>query len=76
MSQSENNYRDHIIYTHSSGPTGGPWVASFSVWKTGPNNSYRAVLQGSLPGTFPSMDEAHAAANVESRARLDAVLDK
>ncbi len=75
MQQFPDDHRGHTIFAHASGPTGGPWVASYSVWKIEPNNSSRAVVQGTVPGVFPSTDGAHAAATIEAKSRLDALLD-
>ena len=67
------DHRGHAIFTHASGP--GPFVASSSTWKIEPNNSYLAVLQGTLPGVFSTADEAHGAAMADARNRLDELLD-
>ena len=75
MQQFPDDHRGHTIFAHASGPTVGPWVASYSAWKIEPNNSYRAVVQGTVPGVFPSTDGAQAAATIEAKSRLDALLD-
>ena len=75
MQQFPDDHRGHTIFAHASGPTVGPWVASYSAWKIEPNNSYRAVVQGTVSGVFPSTEGAHAAATIEAKSRLDALLD-
>lgn len=75
MQQFPDDHRGHTIFAHASGPANGPWVASYSAWKIEPNNSYRAVVQGTLPGVFQSTQDAQAAAVAEAKSRLDAVLD-
>lgn len=76
MEQFPDDHRGHTIFAHASGPTVGPWVASYTVWKLEPVNCYRAVVQGTVPGVFPSTDSAHAAATIEAKCRLDALLDE
>jgi hypothetical protein len=75
VQQFQDDHRGHTIFLHASGPTGGPWVAAFSAWKIEPNNSYRAVVQGALPGVYPSVERAHAAATSEAKSQLDALLN-
>ena len=75
MQTSPSEHRNHAIFTHASGPTGGPWIASYSAWKIEPNNSYRATIQGMLLGVFPSIQEAQSAAAAEAKMRLDQLLD-
>ncbi len=75
MQQFPDDHRGHTIFAHASGPTGGPWVASYSAWKIDPDNSYHAVVQGTVPGVFQSTDDAHVAATIEAKSRLDALLD-
>lgn len=75
MQQFPDDHRGHTIFAHASGPTEGPWVASYSAWKMDPNNSYRAVVQGTVAGVFLSTDGAHAAATIEAKSRLNALLD-
>lgn len=74
MEDLKDDHRGHTIFTHASGPGEGPRVASYSAWKIEGNNSYRAVIQGTLPGVFPSVDKAHAAAMAEAKRQLDVVL--
>jgi len=75
MSNSENNYREHIIITSASGPVGGPWIASYTIWKSEDNNSHKAVLQGQISELYKTAEEAHSAATIESRSKLDVLLD-
>ncbi len=75
MEPFSDDHRGHTILTHASGFTTGPWVASYSVWKREPINCYRAVVQGTVPGVFASVDGAHESAAIEAKGRLDALLD-
>jgi hypothetical protein len=74
MAQFPDNHRGHTIFSHASGPTGGPWAAFYSAWKIEPNNSYRLTVQGALPGTYKTTAEAQAAAFAEAKSAIDAVL--
>lgn len=77
MQELKDDHRGHVIITHASGPylTEGPFIASYSVWKIEPNNSYRALVQGSLPTEFQTTESARSAATLEAKEKLDAVLD-
>lgn len=75
MAQFPDDHRGHTIFPHASGPTVGPWVALYSAWCIEPNNSYRAVCQGTLPGVYQSPEKAHAAAVAEAKRSIDALLD-
>ena len=77
MQELTDDHRGHTIVTSASGPNLelGPWVASYSAWKIEENNSYRAVVQGALPGTYQSAEAAHAEASLESKEQLDRILD-
>lgn len=76
MNDLKDDHRGHTIFTHASGPTGGPWVASYSAWKIEPNNSYRAVSQGTLAGVCQSVGEAHAQAISEAKRKIDVLLSE
>ena len=75
MSHFDNNYRGHVIYTHVSGRTCGPWTAAYSIRKVESNNSYEVILQGALPITFYSSKSSHSAAIIAAKAKLDTSLD-
>ena len=77
MTENSEYHREHVIIPSVSGPVlnNGPLVAFYTVWKPEGNNSYRAVLQGSLERLFNTMEEAHSAALIEAKAKLDEVLD-
>lgn len=75
MQQLSNDHRGHTIFAHASGPTCGPWVASYSAWRIEPNNSYRAVIQGTVLGVFLSTEDAQDIATTEAKQRLDTLLD-
>ena len=76
MQEFKDDHRGHAIFTHASGPSRGPWVASYSAWKIEPNNSYRAAISGTLSGVFQTTDKAHGAGMAEAKRSLDALLDK
>jgi hypothetical protein len=78
MQEMKDDHRGHAIITILSGPdlNVGPFLASYAVWKIEPNNSYRAVLQGAVSDAFSISSEARAAAMLEAKEKLDAVLDK
>lgn len=76
MAEFKDDHRGHTIFPHASGPLAGPWVSSYSAWKIESNNSNRAVVQGTLPGVFQSVESAHAAAISAAKIQLDALLDK
>jgi hypothetical protein len=78
MLQMKDDHRGHAIITGANGPNleAGPFISSFSVWKIEPHNSFRAVLQGSLPKTYESSELAMEAAMEEAKKQLDAVLDE
>ncbi len=78
MQEMNDDHRGHAIITSVSGPSlrSGPFVASYTVWKIEPNNSYRAVLQGALEQSFEDSEEARLMAMQEAKGTLDAVLDK
>lgn len=69
-------HREHIIIPSASGPSqiGGPLAAFYTVWKPEGNNSYRAVLQGTLSGVFTTLENAYAAALTEAKEKLDHIL--
>jgi hypothetical protein len=71
----KDDHRGHTIFPHASGPSVGPFVASYSAWKIEPNNSYRAVVQGTLVGTFQTKEVALSAAIEEAKNSIDNVLD-
>lgn len=51
-----------------------PFSAHYGAWLFEPaTNSYTAVLQGSVPGTFPTEKEAHEAGLAGARRALDAL---
>lgn len=75
MAEFPDDHRGHTIFPHASGPTVGPWVASYSAWCIELNDSYRAVCQGTLPGVYQSPEEARAAAVAEAKRSIDALLD-
>jgi hypothetical protein len=78
MQEMKDDHRGHAIITSVSGPdlNVGPFLASYTVWKIEPNNSYRAVLQGAVSSTFSVSSDARAAAMQEAKEKLDAVLNK
>lgn len=76
MESFKDDHRGHTIFPHASGFSSGPFVASYSAWKIEPNNSYRAVVQGSLVGTFPTQVSAISAAITEAKNCIDKVMDK
>lgn len=78
MIELNDDHRGHVIVPSASGPnlTDGPFIGSFSVWKNKPNNSYVAVVQGSLPTEFETADSAISAAVLKAKEKLDAILDK
>ena len=77
MQQMKDDHRGHAIITSVSAPdlNAGPFVASYSVWKIEPNNSYRAVLQGAVSPVFNTENDARSVAMQEAKKELDAVLD-
>ena len=77
MQELTDDHRGHTIITSVSGPSlnSGPWVASYSAWEIEENNSYRAVAQGTLPGTYQSTEIARAEASLEAKKQLDNILD-
>lgn len=75
MESFKDDHRGHTIFPHASGPSTGPFVASYSAWKIEPNNSYRAVVQGTLDCTFQTQEIALSAAMSEAKKNLDNVLD-
>lgn len=77
MQELADEYRGHMIITHVSGPslTVGPWIASYSAWKTSPDHSYCAVVNGALKQVFQTTESARSAATIEAKERLDDILD-
>lgn len=54
-----------------------PFSAHYGAWLfDAATNSYTGVLQGSVPGTFPTEEEAREAALVAVRKALDALNSK
>jgi hypothetical protein len=78
MQEMKDDHRGHAIITSVSGPDlkTGPFIASYTVWKIEPNNSYRAVLQGALPNAFEASESARAGAMLEAKEKLDTILNK
>jgi len=78
MQELKDDHRGHAIITSVSGPNlnSGPFIASYTVWEIKPNNSFRAILQSALSKVFEAPDDARAAAMIEAKEKLDAVLDK
>ena len=74
MNDLANDHREHTIFCHASGFSNGPFVASFSAWRIEPNNSYRAVTQGTLPSVFDTREAAFAAALAEAKLCIDKLL--
>lgn len=77
MQEVKDDHRGHAIITSVSGPDlyAGPFIASYTVWKIEPNNSYRAVLQGALSDVFKVAEHARVAAMIEAKEKLDGVLN-
>jgi hypothetical protein len=75
MTEFKDDHRGHTIFPHASSPSQGPWVASYTAWKIEPNNSYRAAVQGTIPGVYQSIEIAHTAAVADATSRLDMLLD-
>ncbi len=77
MKELADDHRGHTIITTVSGPiiNSEPFVASYSVWKIEKNNSYRAVIQGSLSNIFQSSESARVAAVLEAKEKLDEIID-
>ncbi len=76
MEELGDSYRGHVISAGASGPTEGPWKASYIVLKIEPNNSYRLILQGSLLlDGLQAIEGARSAARLEARTKLDSMLD-
>jgi len=77
MSDKNENHRGHTIISGVSGPNlnNGPLVAFYTVWTIEENNSYRAVLQGSLDEVFHTISDAHSASLIKAKYELDKILD-
>ncbi|MBE7216609.1 hypothetical protein MK852_21695 [Shewanella benthica] len=72
MQKNNEMYRDHIIIPSASGPK--EYVGSYSVWLPETNNSFKAVLQGSLSGQYSTIEDACNAAIVEAKIAIDNIL--
>ena len=46
MSRFPDDHKGNTIFSHASGPTKGPWMASCAVFKIEENNNYSGTLQG------------------------------
>ena len=75
MESFKDDHRGHTIFPNASGPTTGPFVASYSAWRIESHNSYRAVVQGTVDGTFQTKEIALSVAISEAKASLDKMLD-
>ncbi|MBB5189119.1 hypothetical protein HNQ57_003419 [Zhongshania antarctica] len=73
MNELPDDHKGHTIIPSASGPTGGPWVGNYSVWKIEPNNNYTAVLQGFISGEFATQEGAISTAVLEAKSKIDAL---
>ena len=74
MIENFDEYHGHIIVVITSNFRDSPHVAHYTVWIVESNNSHRAVLQGSAPGSFSSSEQAHNAGMTEAKEKLDSHL--
>ena len=76
MQEVKSNYRGHLIIPTASGPnlSAGPFISSYAVWLIEENNSFKAVIQGSLSQEFSTQKDAYEAATIEAKEKLDKVL--
>lgn len=72
MQENNETYCDHIIIASAAGPH--EYVGSYSVWLPESNNSFKAVLQGSLPGQYSTIEAACNAAVVQAKIAIDSIL--
>jgi len=74
MNNEDNNYRGHVIIPSASGPSAGPWLGNYSVWRLEDDGRYTEVLEGFVQEVFSNIDSATTAATNEARIKLDEYL--
>ena len=74
MDEFKSEHRGHAIFTHASGPKGGPFIAMYSAWRVEPGVPPLLQLQGSLPHEFATDEEALQAAYGAARGSIDRAL--
>lgn len=67
-------YRGHVIETHTTGFMNGLRRGSYIVMRIEGNNTFRLVIQGQLEQLLMDDAEAIAAARAEAVRKLDAIL--
>ncbi len=75
MDQFKTEHRGHAIFTHASGPKGGPFIAMYTAWRVEPGMPPTLHLQGSLPHEFSTDDDAIQAALGVARGEINSSLD-
>jgi hypothetical protein len=76
MDQFKTEHRGHAIFTHASGPKGGPFIAMYTAWRVEPGMPPILQLQGSLPHEYSTDDEATQAAIGVACGAINGVLDQ
>jgi len=74
MDEFKTDHRGHAIFTHASGPKGGPFIAMYTAWRIEPGMPPVLQLQGSLPHEFSTDEEAAQAAYGAACGSIDRAL--
>lgn len=73
MEATEDTYENHRIIVHTTGPTEGPWLASYSITPLDSDDPAESYIDGKLPIAFVSQHEAIVAGLGEAQIRIDAL---
>lgn len=72
----ENPYKGYHVVTSSSGGKNPPYTASFGIALIQPDGT-NGLIEGESCGTsYQTEQEAHIAANIAARERIDSILKK